>query len=137
MTTKEKTCGERVSENWQDRKADLEKLIELEQEGNEESDPDIGTLNEYGLCFDYVPPGTFNDQEEGFWRYQLSCGGPQDEIRFYSSDQKTLYKAEYWFLDWGDGAKKHVKDEEVVRYLWDMFVEYESVKAEYDKAINE
>lgn len=79
--------------------------------------------NEYALCFDYVAPGTFKDQDEGYWRYQISWGGPSDEIRFYSSDGEHLYKAEYWFLDWFDGAHKVVTRDDVVQWLWHDFVD--------------
>jgi len=68
----------------------------------------LGNLNEYGLGFDYVPPGTFPDQEEGYFRYQLSWGGPSDEFRIYADQinrwQWSIYRIEYWFLDWFDGA---------------------------------
>ena len=33
------------------------------------------------LCFDYVKPHSFKDQVEGYWRMQLSWGGPSDELR--------------------------------------------------------
>jgi hypothetical protein len=61
-------------------------------------------FHEYGLAFDYVPRWTFNDQELGFARFQLSCGGPQEEIRFFCDEQRSPYRVEFWFLDWGDGA---------------------------------
>jgi hypothetical protein len=92
---------------------------------------------EYGLCFDYVAPGTFNDQDEGYWRYQLSWGGPSDEIRFYSSDGKHLYKAEYWFLDWFDGAHKLVTRDECVQWLWNDFVEMGAVEYTQEQAMEE
>ena len=66
--------------------------------------PELGILNEYGLCFDYVEPETFNDQPEGYYRYQISWGGPSDEFRFWVDDNNKLYKIEYAFLDWFDGA---------------------------------
>ena len=70
--------------------------------------PDLGNLYEYGLGFDYVAPDTFHDQPEGYFRYQLSWGGPSDEFRIYAqhldSWKFSVYKIEYWFLDWFDGA---------------------------------
>lgn len=41
-------------------------------------------FNEYALCFDYVASGTFSDQEEAYFRYQISWGGPSEELRFLS-----------------------------------------------------
>ena len=52
----------------------------------------------YGLAFDYVTPGTF-DNDAGFWRYQISCGGPSEELRFYTRD-----RVDFVYLDWFDGA---------------------------------
>ena len=61
-------------------------------------------LSEYGLSFDYVEPGTFNDQETGYFRYQLSWGGPSDEFRIYLNYDGLIDHIEYWYLDWYDGA---------------------------------
>ena len=119
--TRQESCLERVNEQWQGRKADLEALWKAYCNGKEDVE-DLGSIFEYGLSFDYAAPGTFNDQNEAYWRYQLSWGGPSDEIRFYASDPDgPLYKAEYWFLDWGDGAKVHVIDEDIIKSLWGWF----------------
>ena len=58
-----------------------------------------------GLCFDYVEPETFTDQLEGYWRWQLSWGGPGDEFRIYVNPDKSVHRIEYGYLDWYDGAK--------------------------------
>jgi hypothetical protein len=69
---------------------------------------DLGNLYEYGLCFDYVAPETFEGQKEPYWRYQLSWGGPSSEFRIYGNTtgeySASIYRIEYWFLDWFDGA---------------------------------
>ena len=83
----EKTCQERIDEQWQQRQKDLK---------NNEFEP---------LGFDYVEPHTFNDQLEGYWRWQFSWGGPSDELRGYVNEHKELHRLEYWFMDWMDGAK--------------------------------
>jgi hypothetical protein len=98
---------------------------------------DLGPFNEYGLAFDYVAPGTFTDQEEGFWRYQLSYGGPQEEFRFYSSDMRRVYRIEFWFLDWFDGASRDVTRVDTARALWDIFVDLECVAASYREAMED
>jgi len=104
---KERTCKERIATNLADRMADIRKLWSLYQR-----DPDARTADgsqwvEFGLCFDYVTPGTFRDQAEGYWRWLLSTGGPGDEFRFFASSPATpIYRVEYWFLDWFDGAKR-------------------------------
>ncbi len=89
----QKTCKDLVQENYNDR---------LEQIRTEEEAPFLG--------FDYVEPNTFEGQEVGYYRYQMSWGGPSDEFRLH--DNKS--KIEYWYLDWYDGASIEVDDFEVV-----------------------
>ncbi len=61
--------------------------------------PELCRLSEYGLFIDQVPAHTFDNQEQGYRRYQISWGGPSEEFRWY-----TYGKMEFWFLDWFDGA---------------------------------
>ena len=68
-----------------------------------------------GLCFDYVDPNTFNDQLEGYWRWQLSWGGPGDEFRIYVNPDKSVHRIEYWYMDWYDGAKVTLSPEHALR----------------------
>lgn len=74
---------------------------DLEDEIRESCDT---AFNEYGLAFDYVAPDTFTDQEQGYFRYQLSWGGPSTEFRYYVNPDLSAYRVEFWFLDWSDGA---------------------------------
>ena len=85
-----KTCKQRVDEEWKDRQKDLQ-------------DPEFDHLG-----FDYVDPHTWDDQPEGYWRWQFSWGGPGDELRGYVNENKELHRLEYWFLDWFDGASLRV-----------------------------
>ena len=87
-----KTCQQLVQEQFEGRLEDLKV-----------TDPDDENYTE-GLCFDYVEPETFNDQLEGYWRWQLSWGGPGDEFRIYINPDKSVHRIEYWYLDWWDGA---------------------------------
>jgi len=63
-------------------------------------------VNQSGLCFDRVEAGTFKDQRAGYWRWQLSWGGPSQEFRLFDNGD-----LEFWHLDWFDGACVQVKDE--------------------------
>jgi len=93
---------------------------------------------DYGLSFDYVEPGTFGDQDEGYWRYQISWGGPSEEIRFYASKGHSgwrLHRAEFWYFDWLDGAKLLVTSDETVRAIWDNFEERGSVEHVFSAAL--
>jgi len=89
----------------------------------ESYDEDLGTFNEYGLSFDYVAPETFTDQDEGYFRYQLSYGGPSTEFRFWVDGDLEVYKVQYWFLDWFDGAFSYLdkKDYDLMLEIFDDF----------------
>jgi hypothetical protein len=98
----------------------------------------------YGLSFDYVEPYTFGDQERGYFRYQISWGGPAEEFRFFvdvlpksvgawhrserfPNPVWRLDKIEYWFLDWFDGAPitihEHHEHYKTAKLLWDQFAQ--------------
>ena len=91
---KHPTCAELVDEQWRQRQEDLK-------------DPEYEALG-----FDYVAPHTFNDQAEGFWRWQFSWGGPSDELRAFVNENKEIHRLEYWFMDWMDGAKLELQPAE-------------------------
>jgi hypothetical protein len=82
---RERSCADQVQEHLKDR---LKEIHTVE-----------------GLCFDYVDPNTFTNQKEGYWRWQLSWGGPGDEFRIYVNPDKSVHRIEYWYMDWYDGAK--------------------------------
>ena len=97
-------------------------------------------FHEYGLSFDYVEPGTFTDQDEGYLRFQISWGGPSEEIRFYVSPTQNagyygvrpdwhLYRIEFWYLDWFDGACVDITKNDTARAVFDLFNECGSVHA--------
>ena len=75
------------------------------------------------FTFDYVAPGTFDGQRRGYFRYQLSWGGPSDEFRFFCDENRKPVRIEYWFLDWFDGAKKVLtgKDSALLAGIFDDF----------------
>ena len=74
-------------------------------------------VNQTALNWDYVEPYTFDDQREGYYRLQLSWGGPSDEFRIYTDMNKTIHDIEYWYLTWGDGACINVPRDSV---SWDI-----------------
>ncbi len=120
----EKSCKERWAEHKDSRIDDLRQLWAAEQAGNEEGVEDLGTFNEYGLSFGYVAPETFADQQEGYWCYQISWGGPSEEFRFYSSGREYApYRIEFAFLDWFDGETRPLEGEDLalMMKIWDFF----------------
>ena len=95
-----------------------EQRAALAKLGHDEADQDDPLLLEYGLCLDYVE----GDQTKpGYIRFVLSTGGPADEIRFYLGFNGGLVYADYWFLDWGDGASIDVSRDPIVQELHDWF----------------
>ena len=90
----QKTCEERIEEQWRQRREDLK-------------DPEYDYLG----C-NYVEPHTFTDQLEGYWRWQFSWGGPSDELRAFVNPDHSIHRVEYWFMDWMDGAKLELQADE-------------------------
>jgi len=130
-----KTCEQRVDERLGWRLEELHEIWEAEKKGEESEE--YGPFNEYGISFDYVAPNTFDDQPQGYFRYQLSYGGPSDEFRFYANPDLSVYEIEYWFLDWNDGASRTLsgKDYILLRDIYDFFDEIGVTQAEIDKSM--
>jgi len=103
-----KGCKACVEEAAEGRLKDIRKMYEAE----DQTDAELGALDEYGLCLDYVEPGTFKGQRAGYYRYQLSYGGPSEEFRVYLNGD-----VEFWFLDWFDGASVEItgNDADMIR----------------------
>lgn len=112
------------------RMGDVRKLWNLYKKDPEARTKDGEQWTEYGLAFDYVPAGTFNDQRRGYFRYQISYGGPSEEIRFYSDEKLNITSCHFWFLDWFDGASVRVtgRNLETWREIWEDFRECETLQ---------
>ena len=137
--TRDTSCASRWEGQKNGRVNDLRHLLAAWQDGDEDRYAnDLGTVSEYGLGFDYVPPGTFVDQTEGYWRYQLSWGGPSDEFRFYAGGcgEQQPYRIGYAFLDWFDGHERALADDDlrVLDGIWSFFRDIGATEAEYRKA---
>jgi len=96
-------------------------------------------FSEYALAFDYVAPNTFKGQKQGYFRYQISWGGPSEEIRYYCDENFTPYRIEFWFLDWfcGKGAKLHGKNLKLAERVWREFEECGTVEALYMREMSD
>jgi hypothetical protein len=132
------SCKEKVQDELRDRIADIRKLWRLYRKDTDACDEELGRFDEYGLCFDYVSKDTFRDQKRGFFRWQLSYGGPQDEFRFYTDENLDPIEVEYWFLDWFDGAKVKLcgRDYELLAEIFSDFKELGVVEEERRKALS-
>ena len=140
METQQRFCADKVQENFNDREKDFvqakefydkyEDATEGEQIALEAFNADVSGyedffdyINNYGLCFDYVERGTFTDQERGYFRFQLSWGGPSDEFRIYVDYDKQITHIDYWFLDWGDGASVRIPEDSIAYEVCEQFTE--------------
>jgi hypothetical protein len=98
MTTELK-CADKVQASWENKVHHLTQMRNspdmVDEEGTE--------FNWYGLCFDLVEAWTWEDQPNPYYRYQISVGGPQEEIRYHQTRHDGTI-VEYWYLDWFDGA---------------------------------
>ena len=128
MNGSEISCEGRIDGELRVSISDLTRLWHAYKAGTESEDD---SLCEYGLAFDYVAEGTFPDQREGYFRYQLSWGGPSDEFRFFVNPGLSCHRVEYWFMDWFDGAHRKLSgsDEALLRELWLWFVDTGAAEA--------
>ena len=110
-------CKDKVEGAFESRMEDIRTLWKAEDNKTE----DLGSLDEYGLSFDYISAGTFSDQKAPYWRWQLSYGGPTEEFRMYENGDM-----EFWYLDWFDGACVDVggDDYDIIDNMWGEYKEY-------------
>jgi len=139
MSQTQPNCAARVDSELASTIATIRNLWESYCKGEEWCEEEETCFHEYGLSFDYVAPGTFADQDQGYFRYQISWGGPSDEFRFYVNPDLSCYHVEYWFLDWFDGAHRDLTgdDKALMMEVYEFFNEVGSTQAELDKAMEE
>ena len=118
MSAPPETCEQRVDQNLAARLADIRKMWARRMKGLD-PDEDLGDVFDYGLSFDYVTAGTFKDVREGFFRWQISTGGPGDEFRFFADPGRKVHRIEYRFLDWYDGAGRDLSGKD-----YDLLMEF-------------
>jgi hypothetical protein len=123
------SCEARVDLELKDRLTNLKRLWTAYCDGSDDEQDE--SITDYGLGFDYVPARTFCGQREAYFRYQLSCGGPSDEFRFFVNPDLSCHRIEYWFLDWFDGANRVLtgEDDQLLSELWEWFRETGSAQA--------
>jgi len=108
--TKQKTCAELISARCYDRKEQFENAFLFFKDNDEtkkhsefsEYESLMDYANQNSLDFSYIEPNTFEKQSKGYWRWQLSWGGPSDEFRYYhfDHDKKKIKSMEYSYMDW-------------------------------------
>ena len=92
----------------------------IQDETNDLDDVIDEMRSDYALDLDYVEP---EGREPGYWRYLLSTGGPQEEIRFYSSPMLDgslrLIAASFHLIDWNSLYTLDITEDEAANALWD------------------
>ncbi len=83
---------------------------------------DLGSFYEYGLSFDFVGCGTFDDQTEAYYRYQFCWGGPSAELRIY--EDGTLV---FVYLDWFKGVGFDVSGDSIFEWVVNWFDDIGSI----------
>lgn len=129
------TCEERIDEQLKDEIETLRTLWTAYQSGEEETE-EYGSFTEYGLSFDYVEGHTEFNPGAGYFRYQLSWGGPSDEFRFYCDPAFQCHQIDYAFLDWFDGATRTLtgEDEELLLEIFGWFDDVDCLQTEFERA---
>lgn len=84
MTTKTKTCEDRIQENLEDRLKDIKDILQ--------ADDPIEKLNEEALSWNG-------------YKLELSWGGPADGFLFARDNENNAVNIRYYFQDWFDGAE--------------------------------
>ena len=115
MEAKQLSCADLVQEKFNETEQDYKDARDYynqsepgEHDQYEGYEDLFDYINQTALSWDYVEKGTFDDQERGYFRLQLSWGGPGDEFRIYVDYDKSIDYIEYWYLDWYDGASVRV-----------------------------
>jgi|TARA_B100000424_G_scaffold199326_1_gene156472 hypothetical protein len=131
MKEDRKKCADLVHDKYQDTLKDYQgasDYFDMDKDERPENDQYEGYedffdyVNQSGLSFDFVEAGTFEGQSVGYWRFQMSWGGPSDEFRIYTDYDKNINYIEYWYMDWFDGASIRVNDD-VIYHICQIFLE--------------
>ena len=104
ILAKENTCENRIDAALESRAEDFIEIYKM---------ADWDSLNEYGLALDKVAP----DDDGPYIRYQISWGGPSEEIRFYN------HNIEFVYMDWFDIARRDISNLEWAQWLKEYFKE--------------
>lgn len=146
MANEKQTCEDLVSGQLERRLDDIRGMWEAYQAGDEDGPEDTGSINDYGLSFEYVIPERVREtpNSRGYWRWLISWGGPSEEFRFYgeavSEYRATLDRIEFRYHDWFDGAGRDVAitsdDGKLLGEWFDNLAECGTLAHVRDKAID-
>ena len=132
------SCRDRIDAQWISTQADIGAMLlgedweEYKEANGYDSDCDgHQAFSEYGLCFDYVSP---ENGENGYYRFQMSYGGPSDELRFYATREGQCHVIQYWFMDWFDGAHITLTNDKHAQAVGEWFAGCEAFEHAWNEA---
>ena len=130
------TCKDRIEEQWRSTQADIGAMLlgedwDTYKEANGYDGDGHEAFSEYGLCFDYIAPV---EGDQGYYRFQMSWGGPSDELRFFGTREGQVHVIEYWFMDWFDGASLRVTDDKHAQAVGEWFAGCEAFESAWNEA---
>lgn len=136
-------CADLIQEKFNETEADYKKAREFFEEYQDATEGQRIALevidkkrgdyfHEYDDLFDYVNQTALSwdyvdseGREAGYYRLQLSWGGPSDEFRIYVDQDKEIDIIEYWYMDWFDSAHYLVAKYSDCWHICDQFLECE------------
>ena len=92
-----------------------------------EDNEDYGSFYEYGLALDVVEDE--DTQDIDYIRYQMSWGGPSDEVRFHTDGL-----IEYVYMDWSCGVGFDISRQDWAIWLKDMLM-IEEMETQHELAL--
>jgi len=136
-------CADLIQEKFNETEADYKKAREFFEEYQDATEGQRIALevidkkrgdcfHEYEDLYDYVNQTAQSwdyvegeGRKAGYYRLQLSWGGPSDEFRIYFDQDKEIDIIEYWYMDWFDGAHVLVPKDSESWNICDQFLECE------------
>ena len=113
------TCEEQIDGHLERKRAAFRSYMNEPDTYENGSEADgLSSFHDYGLSFDACIDEDPEKAATDYYRYQLSWGGPSDEIRFHRDGS-----IEYRFMDWFDGAGRIVTGEDWAQWLRDFFTD--------------
>ena len=142
-TATQPTCKELVNEKFNEVEQDykdaqkyFEELLSIDPDKQEEFKCK-DKYNKFFYCedfFDYVNSNALSwdwvdaedEKNPGYYRLQLSWGGPSDEFRIYTiGDTLEVDVIDYYYMDWFDGASIPVPYSSISWDVCQMFLDCE------------
>jgi len=120
--TKQKTCQERIEEEYRRAEDYLELMFRVYDDDLDEDDEDDQKLIEQ-VKNEEIDDQSIHEYAAGssmkrLLTIELSGGGPSEHIEAIINEDNVVESAQYVFLDWFDGARRKInEDSAMFRYV--------------------